>query len=139
MPLYEYQCDACGARFERIQKFSDPLVTVCPTCGGRVQKLISSPAFQFKGSGFYITDYARKGEDSTSKASGESTDARGSTDSKDSKDSKESKETKDSKKSNESKDSSDSSKESKKTRDGGGSSESKPAVSPTGTSGNDKS
>jgi putative FmdB family regulatory protein len=62
MPLYEYQCQACARTFERIQKFSDPLETVCPTCGGLVRKLLSSPAFQFKGSGFYITDYARKGE-----------------------------------------------------------------------------
>src|SRR6188472_1316891 len=61
MPLYEYQCDACGARFELIRKVSDPPLEVCPTCGkGPVQKLISSPAFQFKGSGWYITDYARK-------------------------------------------------------------------------------
>jgi putative FmdB family regulatory protein len=62
MPLYEYACEACGARFERIQKFSDPPVTTCPTCGGSVQKQISSPAFQFKGSGWYITDYARSGQ-----------------------------------------------------------------------------
>ena len=61
MPLYEYQCDACGARFELIRTFSDPPLEVCSTCGkGPVQKLISSPAFQFKGSGWYITDYARK-------------------------------------------------------------------------------
>jgi putative FmdB family regulatory protein len=61
MPLYEYQCDACNHRFERIQKFSDPPVEICPACGGSVRKLISSPAIQFKGSGWYITDYARKG------------------------------------------------------------------------------
>ena len=62
MPLYEYRCDACGHRFEQIQKFSDPPVEVCPNCGERsVQKLLSSPAIQFKGSGWYITDYARKG------------------------------------------------------------------------------
>jgi putative FmdB family regulatory protein len=61
MPLYEYECDACGHRFERIQKFSDPLVDKCPTCGGKVRKLLSSPAIQFKGSGWYITDYAKKG------------------------------------------------------------------------------
>src|SRR6266513_4412037 len=60
MPLYEYQCDACGHRFEKIQKFSDPLVDTCPKCGGKVHKLMSSPAIQFKGSGFYITDYAKK-------------------------------------------------------------------------------
>ena len=64
MPLYEYQCDDCGKRFERIQKFSDPPVDKCPTCEGVVRKLISSPAIQFKGSGWYITDYARKGEPS---------------------------------------------------------------------------
>ena len=60
MPLYEYQCDACGHRFEKIQKFSDPIVDTCPICGGAVRKLMSSPAIQFKGSGFYITDYAKK-------------------------------------------------------------------------------
>src|SRR5262245_62983433 len=66
MPLYEYQCDACGSTFEKIQKFSDPPVAVCPKCGkGPVRKLISSPAIQFKGSGWYITDYARKSESST--------------------------------------------------------------------------
>jgi putative FmdB family regulatory protein len=62
MPLYEYQCDSCGARFERIQKFSDPPVTVCPTCGQPVRKLLSSPAIQFKGTGWYITDYAKSGQ-----------------------------------------------------------------------------
>jgi putative FmdB family regulatory protein len=61
MPLYEYECDACGVRFERIQKFSDPPVEKCPTCDGKVRKLLSSPAIQFKGSGWYITDYAKKG------------------------------------------------------------------------------
>ena len=60
MPLYEYQCAQCG-RFELIQKFADPPLAVCPTCGQEVQKLLSSPAIQFKGSGWYITDYARKG------------------------------------------------------------------------------
>ncbi len=61
MPLYEYECDACGHRFEKIQKFSDPLEDTCPKCGrGPVRKLMSSPAIQFKGSGWYITDYAKK-------------------------------------------------------------------------------
>jgi putative FmdB family regulatory protein len=61
MPLYEYECEAENGRvFEIIQKFSDTPLTVCPTCGGPVRKLISSSAIQFKGSGFYITDYARK-------------------------------------------------------------------------------
>jgi len=61
MPLYEYQCDACGHRFEKIQKFSDPLIEECPKCGEKqVHKLVSSPAIQFKGTGWYITDYAKK-------------------------------------------------------------------------------
>jgi putative FmdB family regulatory protein len=60
LPLYEYQCARCG-RFERMQKFSDPILSECPTCGGPVEKLLSAPAIQFKGSGWYVTDYARKG------------------------------------------------------------------------------
>jgi putative FmdB family regulatory protein len=64
MPLYEYECQSCAKRFELIRKFSDPPLEVCPTCGGKVTKLLSSPAIQFKGSGFYITDYARKSEGS---------------------------------------------------------------------------
>ena len=68
MPLYEYLCDACGRRFELIRKFSDPPLEKCPTCGGTVQKLVSSPAFQFKGTGFYITDYGKKEQPSTSQA-----------------------------------------------------------------------
>ena len=63
MPLYEYECEACRQRFELIRKFSDSAVEVCTLCGkGPVTRLFSSPAIQFKGSGFYITDYARKGE-----------------------------------------------------------------------------
>jgi putative FmdB family regulatory protein len=65
MPLYEYQCDACGRRFEKIQKFSDAPLEACALCGkGPVHKLLSSPAIQFKGSGWYITDYAKKGSTS---------------------------------------------------------------------------
>lgn len=60
MPLYEYQCDSCGHRFEVIQKYSDAPIASCPKCGSAVRKLLSSPAIQFKGSGWYITDYARK-------------------------------------------------------------------------------
>jgi putative FmdB family regulatory protein len=60
VPLYEYQCAKDG-RFEVIQKFSDPPLATCPTCGGPVQKLLSAPAIQFKGTGWYITDYARSG------------------------------------------------------------------------------
>lgn len=79
MPLYEYQCESCAHRFERIQKFSDPPIESCPQCGSAVRKLLSSPAIQFKGSGWYITDYARKGgtgagtSDSGSDSKGEST------------------------------------------------------------------
>jgi putative FmdB family regulatory protein len=70
MPLYEYECDACGGRFEVIQKFSE-MTEQCRKCGkGPVRRLMSSPAIQFKGSGFYITDYAQKGK-SGSESSGE--------------------------------------------------------------------
>jgi putative FmdB family regulatory protein len=68
MPLYEYECDACGHRFEVIQRFSDPPLDRCPKCGGPVHKMQSAPAFQFKGSGWYITDYAKKGEPSENKS-----------------------------------------------------------------------
>jgi putative FmdB family regulatory protein len=61
MPLYEYQCEKCGHRFEKLQKFSDKPVKKCPECGGKVEQVISAPAVQFKGSGWYVTDYAKKG------------------------------------------------------------------------------
>jgi putative FmdB family regulatory protein len=61
MPLYEYQCEKCAHRFEVIQKYSDAPIAICPKCGGPVMKLLSSPAIQFKGSGWYITDYAKSG------------------------------------------------------------------------------
>ena len=60
MPLYEYKCKKCGHRFERIQTFSAPDAKECPVCQGEVERLISAPAVQFKGSGFYSTDYASK-------------------------------------------------------------------------------
>jgi putative FmdB family regulatory protein len=69
MPLYEYQCEQCG-RFEVIRKFSDAPLTTCPTCGKPIEKLLSSPAIQFKGSGWYITDYARKSSDGSNKDGG---------------------------------------------------------------------
>jgi putative FmdB family regulatory protein len=59
LPLYEYQCPKDGT-FELVRKFSDPPLLACPTCGGPIEKLVSAPAIQFKGSGWYITDYARK-------------------------------------------------------------------------------
>ena len=82
MPLYEYECEACGKRFEKIQKYSDPLVDVCPNCGkGPVKKLLSSPAIQFKGSGFYITDYAKKSSpEGGSKSSSQGESSSGSAD-----------------------------------------------------------
>lgn len=61
MPLYEYQCKKCHHRFEKIQKFSDAPMKKCPECGGAVEQLLSAPAVQFKGSGWYVTDYAKKG------------------------------------------------------------------------------
>ena len=68
MPLYEYECSQCKHRFERIQKFSDPPVKSCPKCRGAVDRLLSSPAVQFKGSGWYATDYAKKSGGDGSKA-----------------------------------------------------------------------
>lgn len=84
MPLYEYQCDDCAHRFEVIQKFSDAPIEVCPKCGGAVKKLLSSPAIQFKGSGWYITDYARKGsgDSATTPASSSSSSTPATSDSK---------------------------------------------------------
>ena len=75
MPLYEYQCQACKKRFEKIRKFSDPPLKKCDLCGkGPVTKLISAPGIQFKGSGFYITDYA-KGSSSASSSSSSSSES----------------------------------------------------------------
>ena len=69
MPLYDYQCKKCGHRFERIQKFSDPELKECPECGGEIERLLSAPAVQFKGSGWYVTDYAKKSGGSASSGS----------------------------------------------------------------------
>ena len=73
--MYEYQCQKCGHVFEKIQKFSDAPVKKCPECGGKVEQLISAPAVQFKGSGWYVTDYARKGSSKTSGDGAESGDS----------------------------------------------------------------
>ena len=59
MPLYEYECKKCGKHSEKIENFKGPHLKKCPKCGGRVERLMSAPAIQFKGSGWYITDYAR--------------------------------------------------------------------------------
>jgi putative FmdB family regulatory protein len=64
MPLYDYRCHKCGETFEVKQKFSDEPLTVHEGCGGELERLISAPALQFKGSGWYITDYARKSHSS---------------------------------------------------------------------------
>ncbi len=68
MPLYEYQCPNDGT-FEKMQKFSDPPLTHCPKCGAPVEKLLSAPAIQFKGTGWYVTDYARKSDGGREKSS----------------------------------------------------------------------
>ena len=81
MPLYEYQCKKCQHRFERIQKFSDPHVKKCPECGGPVEQVISAPAVQFKGSGWYVTDYAKKSGDSKSDSKGKKTESKSDSDS----------------------------------------------------------
>ena len=74
MPIYEYVCKKCGHKFEKIQKFSDPKIKKCPECGGQVEQAIHAPAVQFKGTGWYVTDYAKKSEskDSGSKPKEES-------------------------------------------------------------------
>ena len=72
MPIYEYQCSQCKERHEVIQRFSDAPMSHCPSCGGDMKKLPSSPAIQFKGSGFYKTDYASASSASSSKGDGES-------------------------------------------------------------------
>jgi putative FmdB family regulatory protein len=80
MPIYEYECKKCGAHTEVMQKISDKPLTKCRKCGGRLEKLLSAPAIQFKGSGWYVTDYAGKKTDAKSeeKRSGDSstTDAK---------------------------------------------------------------
>jgi putative FmdB family regulatory protein len=79
LPLYEYECPECGT-FERMQKFSDPALSRCPTCASPVEKLLSAPAIQFKGSGWYVTDYARKSsgkEGGKEAGAGEGGDAKG--------------------------------------------------------------
>jgi len=85
MPLYEYECKKCHHRFERIQKYSDPHVKKCPDCGGKVEQVVSAPAVQFKGSGWYVTDYAKKsssGSGSSSSSNGDSSDSSGKKDEK---------------------------------------------------------
>jgi len=75
MPLYEYECKKCHHRFEKIQKFSDPHVKKCPKCGGPIEQVISAPAVQFKGSGWYVTDYAKKSSSPSSSSSSSNGDS----------------------------------------------------------------
>jgi putative FmdB family regulatory protein len=72
LPLYEYECTKCGKRIEKIQKFSDSPLTTCEKCGGKLEKLISSSAIQFKGTGWYVTDYAHKSSTIPANSSSES-------------------------------------------------------------------
>jgi putative FmdB family regulatory protein len=81
MPLYEYECDACGHRFEVIQKFSDAPVDRCPACGSSVHKLQSAPAFHLKGTGWYATDYAKPGNTAESKSNRDGNKAEGGSES----------------------------------------------------------
>lgn len=74
MPIYEYECKKCHHRFERIQKFSDPHVKSCPNCAGKVELIVSAPAVQFKGSGWYVTDYAKKSSEVVASPNGGSSD-----------------------------------------------------------------
>jgi putative FmdB family regulatory protein len=85
MPLYEYNCHRCGATFEVIQKFSDEPLKIHEGCGGEVERLLSPPALQFKGSGWYVTDYARNGKSSPSAGSNGSSDSKKEAKSTDSK------------------------------------------------------
>jgi putative FmdB family regulatory protein len=79
MPLYEYECQTCGKRIEALQRFSDPPLESC-SCGdeGKLKKLISAPAFQFKGDGWYVTDYARKGNGKEKKEGADKVEAKDS-------------------------------------------------------------
>jgi putative FmdB family regulatory protein len=72
MPIYEYVCGKCGKRTEVIQRIGEAPLRVCPHCGGRLKKAISAPAIQFKGSGWYVTDYARAKQESGGRKSSES-------------------------------------------------------------------
>ena len=115
MPLYEYECKKCKRRFERIQKFSDDPIKKCPQCGGPVEKVISAPAVQFKGSGWYVTDYARKSSGSReSREDGKPSAEASGSEEKGAKSGKETSEGKPTSDANESKPKSDTKKSSKK-------------------------
>jgi putative FmdB family regulatory protein len=91
MPNYEYLCKKCGHRFEQIRKFSDKQLRKCPECGGVIEQVISAPAVQFKGSGWYVTDYPKKGAGSA--ASSASSSSEGDSGAKEAKETKDAKDT----------------------------------------------
>jgi putative FmdB family regulatory protein len=92
MPLYEYECTTCHKHTEKIQKFSDPEITLCPHCGGHLERVLSAPAVSFKGHGWYADGYGNaKPKSSGDGSSTASSDSKSSTDSKSSNDSKSSK------------------------------------------------
>jgi putative FmdB family regulatory protein len=93
MPNYEYLCKKCGHRFEKIRLFSDKQLRKCPECGGVIEQVISAPAVQFKGSGWYVTDYPKKGAGSSA-SSASSSSSEGESSAKEVKESKETKDTK---------------------------------------------
>jgi len=74
MPIYEYRCDACKSVVEKLQKFSDPPLATCSVCGGPLEKLISPPGLHFKGTGWYVTDYAGKGNGKAPNGAGKNGD-----------------------------------------------------------------
>lgn len=94
MPIYEYKCKKCGHRLEQIQMFSDKPLKKCPECGGALEKLISASSVQFKGSGWYVTDYAKKGSSSAASSASASSPSENDSSKKESKESKDVKETK---------------------------------------------
>ena len=84
MPIYEYECVKCGT-FEATQRITETPLSKCPTCKGKVKKLISNTSFQLKGTGWYITDYARKGKDAAKTENGASSSSESKTESKEAK------------------------------------------------------
>lgn len=82
MPLYEYLCTKCNHRFEKIQKFSDPMMKKCPECGGKVENVLHAPAVHFKGAGWYVTDYAKKSSAEAKDGGAAKSDSKSSADAK---------------------------------------------------------